>query len=143
MRKRAGIRATIQPRYWHTGVCVSAGALIFGMVDLIYIKNMGRLPGLMDIWWLAILLPLFCGAGITSGCGGAALWRRIAAAAVCGFLLALVYTAVSAGLGQVYGAPVNKIAVCLVWRGFIFTILSTLGTLLTELWLPEPNVLND
>jgi len=139
MQKRAEIRATIQPRYWHTGVCVAAGSLIFGIVDFIYIKNMGRLPGLIDIWWLSVLVPLFCGVVVTLGCGGAALWKRIVAAAVCGLLLALVYTAVSAGLGLAYGVTVNKIAVCFVWRGFIFTILSILGAFLTELWLPEPS----
>jgi len=139
MQKRAEIRATIQPRYWHTGVCVAAGSLIFGIVDFIYIKNMGRLPGLIDIWWLSVLVPLFCGVVVTLGCGGAALWKRIVAAAVCGLLLALVYTAVSAGLGLAYGVTVNKIAVCFVWRGFIFTMLSILGAFLTELWLPEPS----
>ncbi len=137
MRKRAQIRASIQPRYWHAGACVLAGALIFGIADFIYLRNMGRLPGLIDIWWFAVLVPIFCGALVTLGCGGAALWKRIVAAAVCGTLLALVYTAVSAGLGQAYGVSVNKMAVHFLWRGFIFTILSTLGTLLTELWLPE------
>ena len=56
---------------------------------------------------------------------------------MCGILLAAVYTAVSAGLGQAYDVPVDKIAVRFMWRGFIFTILSTIGALLTELWLPE------
>ena len=116
---------------------VLAGALIFGIVDFAYLKHVGRLPGLVDIWWLAVLVPLFCGAGVTLGCGGSALWRRIVAAAVCGILLAAVYTAVSAGLGQVYSVPVDRIAVRFMWRGFIFTILSTIGALLTELWLPE------
>jgi len=137
MRKRAEIRLSIKPRYWHVGLCALAGVSIFGIADFVYLRNMGKLPALIDIWWLAILVPLFCGAGVTLGCGGATLGKRIIAAVVCGVVVALLYSAISAGLGQSYGTTFGEIAKFCFWRIFIFTILSTLGALFTELELPE------
>jgi len=135
MSKRAEVRATMKPRYWHIGICALASVLVFGFVDLIYLSEVRELPGLLDIWWLAILVPLICGAGVTLGCRGSKLWKRIAAAAGCGVLIGLVYTVVSGALGQSYGIAFGEAAKYCIWRIFVFTILSTLGTLLTELWL--------
>jgi hypothetical protein len=87
---------------------------------------------LKDIWWLAILVPFVCGSLITYGCGGALLMRRIAAAAVCGIITALVYTAVSV---PVFNAELcaGDVASGCVWRIFIFTIFSAFGAIVTEL----------
>jgi len=77
---------------------------------------------------------------VTLGAGGAALWKRIVGAAICGGVVGLLYTAVSMILG--YGGPieVGEMATGCIWRVFVFTILSTMGVLLTELKLPEPRV---
>ena len=85
-----------------------------------------------DIWWLAVIFPFVCGSIITYGCGGADLMRRVAAAAVCGVITALLYAAVSAPvIGSELGAG-NIVSNC-VWRIFIFTIFSSLGAIITEL----------
>jgi len=132
MRKRAEARASIKPRYWHIGLCTVATAAIFVLADFIYRRNFGELPGLRDIWWLVALAPLLCGAVVTLGCGGAVLGKRIAAAAACGVLSGLLYTAVSMILNSDGGILVGG-----VWRVFIFAILSTIGAIVTELKLPE------
>jgi len=139
MRKRAEVRLSMKPRYWHVGLCALSGALILGISDFIFLKNMGQSPGLINIWWLAILVPLFCGAGVTLGCGGAALWKRIVAAAVCGVVLAPLYTAISAILVQSHGTTFGEIARYCVLRVFIFAILSTVAAVVTEMRLPEPS----
>jgi hypothetical protein len=110
----------------------------FGLasVDYNYLQNVGNLPGLKDIWYLAGLVPLGCGALVTLGCGGAKLWKRIVAAAICGIALGVMYPAVSTLLVQ--KMAVVDIAKACVWRVFIFTILSTVGAIVTELVLPEP-----
>jgi hypothetical protein len=138
MRKRGEMRAAMRPRYWHIAICAMAGAAIFGLTDFVYLKNLGELPGLKDIWWLVALVPLLCGAAVTLGAGGAALPKRVLGATVCGGLVGVLYTTVTAMLG--HGAPVGAgdIAVGCVWRVFIFGILSTIGMLVTELKLPEP-----
>ncbi|MFH1719830.1 MAG: hypothetical protein ABIF19_20955, partial [Planctomycetota bacterium] len=117
--KRAEARALMKPRYWHVGIVAVATAGILGLADFIYLRNIGELPGLRDIWWLAILAPLLCGAVVTLGCGGTALGKRIAAAAFCGGSAGAFYAVISAILSH----NGEIIAGC-VWRIFIFAVLA-------------------
>jgi len=132
MRIRAEKRAQQKPRYWHTGLCAFGAAGLFVLTDLIFMNATGAVSSLKDIWWLAILLPFICGSIITYVCGGALLTRRIAAAAVCGVMTALVYTAVSVPVFNVELSAGEIASVC-VWRIFIFTIFSAVGAIITEL----------
>jgi len=134
MGKRAEARALLKPRYWHVGICAIAAAGVMGLADRMYLNSAGVLPVLRDIWPLAILVPLACGAAATLGCGGAALGRRAAAAAVAGGLAGALYAVISVILGRDGGI----VASC-VWRVFIFAILAVIGAILTELKLPEPD----
>ena len=135
MRKRAEIRAAIKPRYWHMGLCAVGAAGIFGFADFVYLGNTGALPGLKEIWWLVVLVPLVCGAVVTLGAGGTALWKRIIGAAVCGAVAGVLYTAASTMLGHAQGVAVVEIAKYCFWRTFIFAGLSTIGAVITELKL--------
>ncbi len=132
MRKIAEARELVKPRYWHAGLCVFGTVAALGLADYIYLGKFDSLPSLRDIWPLAILAPLLCGAALTLGCGGAALGKRIAAAAACGALTGMLYAAVSAMSGDSSSIVVN----C-VWRMFVFAILSVVGAVVTEIKLPE------
>ena len=138
MRKRARMRTEMRPRYWHIVLCAIVGSGIFVFTDFAYIEKLGELPRLKEIWWLAVLVPALCGAVVTLGAGGAPMWKRVIGAAACGGAVGVLYTAVSAMLG--YGGPfgTGDILINCVWRVFIFTILSVIGMLLTEIKLPEP-----
>jgi hypothetical protein len=139
MRRRAQIRASMKSRYWHMGWYALAAALVFGIADLTYLRSTGELPGLKDIWWLVVTVPLLCGMGTTLGCGGAAFWKRIVAAVVCGVVVGALYTMFSAILSHSSGtAAYNPTAAC-VWRMFVFAVLSIIGAVVTELKLPEPD----
>jgi len=140
MRRRAEMRASIKPRYWHVALSAVVAAFSLGSVDYNYLNNVGNLPGLKDIWWLVLLVPLACGALVTLGCGGARLWKRIAAATICGIALGVLYTGVSAVLVKRMRA--SDIASACVWRAFLFAILSTVGAIATELKLPGPKTEN-
>jgi len=137
MQKRALARASLKRRYWHVGLCAIGVAGLFTFAEFVYLENVGAPPGLNILWWLAVLVPgvLICGAVVTLGCGGAALGKRIFAAAVCGVLIGVLYTAVSARLNYNGG-----IAASCVWRVFIFAILSTIGAIVTELKLPDTDM---
>jgi hypothetical protein len=139
MRRRAQIRALMKPRYWHVDWYVLAAVLIFGIADFIYLRSTGELPGLKDIWWLAIIVPLLCGMGITLGCRGAALGRRIIAAVFGGIAVGALYTIFSAILSRSTKITVGNPAIICMWRMFIFAVLSTIGAVVTELKLPEPD----
>jgi hypothetical protein len=135
MRKRAELRATMKPRYWHVGLICVAAAGILGLADFIYLRNIGEPPGLRGIWPLVILAPLICGTAVTLGCGGAALGKRIVTAAVCGVLAGALYAVVSVLLSHDGGIVASSI-----WRMFIFAILSIVGAIITELKLPEQSI---
>jgi hypothetical protein len=140
MGLRARMRASIEPRYWHVGACVVAAAAVFGLVDYAHVGRMGEAPGLRAYWWLVVAVPLVCGSLTTLGCGGAALGRRIAAAALTGAATALVAMLILMVLGSAGGAAATGAVSMTIWRLFLLTILSTLGAILTELMLPEPSV---
>jgi hypothetical protein len=134
MRKRAELRASLKPRYWHVGLCAIGVTALFAFARWIYLENPGEPSGSNTLWWLAVLVPgaLVCGAVVTLGCGGAALGKRIVAAAACGVLTGVLYAAASSALGHN-----SRIVASCVWWVFIFAILSTIGALLTEIKLPE------
>ena len=140
MRKRGEWRATLKPRYWHILLCIITGSAIFILADWVYYTRFGELPGLWTMWPLAVIVPLLCGSVVTFGAGGTPLWRRSISAAVCGACVGVLYTVISPVLG--YNTPIDiaEIAVNCVWRVFVFTILSVVGMLLTELNLPEPEI---
>ena len=138
MRKRAQMRSQMRPRFWHIVLCSIVGSGIFVLTDFAYIENLGGLPKLKDIWWLAALVPTLCGAVVTLGAGGAPMWKRVIGAVACGGGIGVLYTAGFTLLG--YGGPIglSDIIIDCVWRVFIFIILSAIGMLLTEIKLPEP-----
>jgi hypothetical protein len=135
MRKRAQVRIQMKPRYWHVGLCAIGVVTIFALAEFLYIKNAGVPPDYNKLWWLAVLVPLICGAIVTLGCGGAALTKRLTAAAVCGVLIGVLSTAFSVILSYNSGI----VASC-VWRVFIFAIVSTIGAIITELKLPDMDI---
>jgi hypothetical protein len=136
MQKRALARASLKPRYWHVGLCAIGITGLCALAEFLYLANTRQPPGLNKMWWLAGLVPqlLFCGAIVTFGCGGASLGKRLAAAAVCGVLIAVLATIISAILS--YNGRFVAIG---VWRIFIFAIVSTIGAIITELNLPDTN----
>jgi hypothetical protein len=137
MRRRAEIRASLRPRYWHVPLCVLALAGVFGLVDYLHLGRAGQLPGLGEFWWLLVAMPLLCGALTTLGCGGATLGRRVAGALVAGVSAAVLAAGVSMLTGRMATADVQPLTLG-IWRAFICAILSVLGAVATELVLPEP-----
>ncbi len=140
MRKRSEVRAEMPPRYWHIALCAVVGLGIFGIADLFYLRRVGELPGLNEIWWLAVLVPLLCGAAVTLGAGGAALSKRIIGGAICGVMVGAFYTGMPAMIGHAGPIGFGEMATRCLWRVLVLTIFSTIGVILTELKLSEPSM---
>jgi hypothetical protein len=140
LRKRSEWRATIAPRYWHVCLCALAGSVIFVMVDFIYYTNYAELPGLRAVWIFGLAIPLICGSIVTLGAGGASLGNRVIGGAVCGALIGVLCGVLSPVLVNNVHIELSDIAINCVWRVFVFTILSIIGVLLTELKMPEPEI---
>jgi hypothetical protein len=136
MRERSEIRAKQKPRYWHILVCAIVGTGIFWFVNEAFIKNFTALPLLKDIWLPAIVVPFLCGAVVTVAARGAALGKRVIGGALCGSLTGIFYTIVSVFfLAEISAGTVDIMITCL-WLVFVFTIMSTIGVLVTEMKLP-------
>jgi hypothetical protein len=138
MRKRSEMRASMQPRYWHTALVGLAGLGIFILADHFYLSKNGVLPGIKNIWLLAMVVPMICGSIINIGAGGAILSKRVAGAALCGVITGIVYTILSSGIGYGNAAGLNDMAITGLWRIFLFSIFAVIGAILTEIMLPEP-----
>ncbi len=138
MRKRSEIRERRAPRYWHILLCVLSGTGIFMLIDWQYLEKAGGLPSLQTIWGFAVIVSLLIGMVVTLGAGGAALLKRIGGGALCGVTVGLL-SAILSGFG-VADPPIESSAVIIsgVWRAFVFTIITVLGVLLTEIKMPEP-----
>ena len=139
MRKRSERRAGMQPRYWHIVLCAIVGTGIFTLIDSLYLNKFGELPNLKVIWGFAVIVPLLIGIVATMGAGGAALWKRIAGAAICGAAVGIISAVISGWLGTTDSVEISVIAINCLWRAFVFTTVSVIGVLLTEVNMPEPN----
>ncbi len=140
MRKRAELRATLAPRYWHAGLCAIAMATVFGMFDHLQLQEIMQANEVNGLWWLSFVMPLAMGAFVTLWCGGATLGKRIISACLCGLSGSLIYTCIT--VFQVYGSEIlpKPIIVAAVWRLFVFAIFATIGAIVTELKLPDPDL---
>jgi hypothetical protein len=138
--KRIKLRSALAKRFWHISVCALAGAGIFGIADFIYFNTTGALPGLATIWWLALLIPLVCGALVTLSCGGATLGERFIGAAACGAAAGMLYTALPVLLYPGSTIAAGGIAANCLWRVFLFSIFSTIGAIVTELKMADPDL---
>lgn len=138
--KRVKLRASMKKRYWHIVLCAITSAGIFGVADFYYLNYVGNLPDLRSIWWLSVLVPMLCGSMVTLGCGGASLGERIVGSAVCGSMIAILYSAISAWLGQRSGIALSLFGASFLWRLFVFSMFSMLGAIVTELKLADPDL---
>jgi hypothetical protein len=140
MRNRAQYRASLKPRYWHIPLYAAAAAAVLVAADFLFLKNTGIAPSLNNTWWFALLITLCCGAGITLGCGGAVLSKRIMSAVVWGVLTALLYTAVSTFLFRGGTVVLNETLISGAWHLFIFALFAAIAAVVTELRLPDPKL---
>ncbi len=140
MRKRGDWRATIPPRYWPVFLCVLAGTGLFLLVDFIYYMHFAELPSLKTIWFFALAVSLVCGSVVTLGAGGASLWKRVISGTICGAVIGVLYGVLSPVLIHTISIGPSVIAINCVWRVFVFSILSVIGVLITELKLPDPEI---
>jgi hypothetical protein len=140
MRERSELRVKLKPRYWHIPVIALLGTGILWLFNQSFYHNFETLPLLKDIWYLAIIVPSLCGAAVTIAARGAGLGKRVVGGAVCGSLIGLFYPIVSAVLLPAGLPGMVDILITAVWFIFVFTIVSTIGTIVTEIKLPGEKV---
>jgi hypothetical protein len=138
MQRRAQLREGLPARRWHVATVALIGAGVMGLADYGFVVRTGGLPGLKPIWWLMMALPLWSGAMVAWGCGGASLAKRIIAAAVGGASIGILASILASVIVRIGAAADFPLLTLSVWRIFIFTVLAIVGASLLELSLPEP-----
>jgi len=141
MRRRAEVRQQLTPRYWHVAACAILAAGVWYAAEMALTGQMGQLPTLRHVWYLTLGIPALVGISITIFSGGAALWRRVVSATGGGFLLAVLSTTATALLtAGTFEVPLKTVMYALVWRSFAFSLFATIAAILTELFLPDPDL---
>ena len=137
IQHRAQRRLKQAPRYWHSLVCALGTAGVLALGDKLQMHGLGALPRMTDLWWLVMLSGLGCGALVTLGCGGAPLGKRIMCASLIGALTGALYTLFAGQFAAMAQISIQGLGVTCIWRMFSLTLLVTIGTLVTEVLLPE------
>lgn len=139
---RLAQRAREKPGYRHIAMLVTVGTGLFAGMEYLYLVTAAHMPTLGELWWFVAVISPALGAGVTLGCGGATMWRRIAATVAAGVLTGMLWTAVSVinGAADCAGLSIADTLVAGAWRVFALAVLATLGTGVTELLLPDPDV---
>jgi len=142
IRHRRKLRSGLKTRYWHVPLCVFAGTLLLGFIDVVYFNLTGRIPQFGDIWWLSIWIPVLMAAAASSWAGRALLSKWVILGAICGALIGFFYTAISVALGSYVvqkGSEIitimqfmGRLSVLALWRAFLFTIVAIIGVFIVE-----------
>ncbi|MGA1871063.1 MAG: hypothetical protein ACMUJM_21220 [bacterium] len=131
--ERAERRKRIKSRYYMAVLVSVACAAAFIGIDKYYIVNYSIIPNLKQIWWLLTLIPFIGGIMISRMAGGASSMKRVLSAVVASVAASLMYTAFFATYGLPMKGRIASIFSTGVWRMFIFSLISALGVLLSEI----------
>jgi ABC-type uncharacterized transport system permease subunit len=82
-------------------------------------------------------MPVLGGIAVTLGCKGALMWKRIVVSAICGCVIGTLFTATSIYIILNKGFENNGLMRYWALIIFIFSILSAIGAIITEMKLPE------
>jgi hypothetical protein len=137
MRRRAELRATRAARRWQLVPLALLAAAALGAVEYLVTRSTGTVPSYREIWWAVLPAALVVGSLYTLTAGGLSLGRRIVGAARCGIATGLAAAAISWGLAE-WAIPGGELASTAIWRAFALGVLTPIGTILTEVSLPEP-----
>lgn len=142
LRQRSHLRAGLKTRYWPVAVGVLAGIFLLALMDVIHFQVIGFVPRFGDIWWVALLIPIFMAGAVSFWAGGAAVSKRILGGALCGALIGFFYPGMEAALsvfltkglnnGAIPFQFLSKMALIGLWRAFIFAIVAFIGAFAVE-----------
>jgi hypothetical protein len=139
MKRRAEARKGRRPRAWPIPVVVLGATIGLGLLEFGFFKLKGRIPGLGDIWWLAVWVPFLAAWLSTRWAGGASVGKRVGWAVLGGISIGALWTLLGGfwaeivpGMTPGVAGLTGKLALKAVWQAFIFSLISALGAFLAE-----------
>ena len=136
MKERSEIRSKLKARFWHVPLITVFGVGMFWACNQYLYQQFNGLAGLGSIWIAVLVIPWLCGTIITRMAGGMVIWKRIVSGALCGMSIAVLQVALFTSLGWAGDMSLADILINGFWKVFVYTIVSTVGVLSTELSLP-------
>jgi hypothetical protein len=146
MKQISEMRLGLAVRLWHVPAAALITAALMVFSHHLYHSNTQILPTKDNLWYLrplfclAALIPAAAGWATARFAGGLVRSRRIIAATLCGTAVGLIYTIAAFGLEHRWTAERPDLLVPLIWRVFAFTIFSTIGALIAEITLADPDL---
>ena len=141
MRERSQARSGQPERRWHAPALGAAlGVLMLAAGWLTMRSHPDAAPTLRELWPAVLLAPLLVGGLTTAFAGGAALGRRILLGGKGGLVLAVIDLAGYLALALAAGVDLTAWTVsgALLWRLFLYGMLSTVAAVVVELSAPSP-----
>jgi hypothetical protein len=131
--------AEIPARVWHIALLAVISALVLHATDMLCINTYGTLPAIGDVWWLIGLVAVLNGVFMSRWSGGMRISRRIICTACSGPVIGLLYSLLTALFYNNHITALELITLC-TWRMFILSIFTTLGSMMNELFEPDPDI---
>ena len=141
IRSRFEKRFAMPSRYWHSVVITIASAVTLSAANYGYFVKTGVMPDLKQIIPAIILVPLILGSIITLGCRGASLWNRIIATVISSIFTGILHNIIITAIHFSGQMEIQVFTVDCLWKAFIYTIIAVPGALITELIIPDPDLL--
>ncbi len=146
MQQISELRQTIAARLWHIPLIALLAAGIFAAAHYGYFTKTGLAPVTENMWFikplfcLILLIPAACGCAATRYAGGLARAKRIASAAIVGLAVGIIYSVAAYKMEQGWNLEQVQLWVPLIWRSFAMAIFCTIGAIITEIKLPDPDM---
>ncbi|MBC8378021.1 MAG: hypothetical protein H8E62_02490, partial [Planctomycetes bacterium] len=146
MQRISELRRTIPARLWHLPLAAGVAVGIFAAAHYGYFTKTGMAPVTDNMWYikplfcLILLVPAACGWVTTRFAGGLTRMKRIVSAAIVGLAIGILYSVTAYKMEQSWDMEQVQLWVPLIWRSFAMAIFCTIGAIITEIKLPDPDM---
>jgi hypothetical protein len=146
MQRISEVRANLSTRLWHIPVAAGLAVGIFAAAHYGYFIKSGITPTTDNKWFmkplfcLVFFLPLVTGWAVTRFAGGLSRIKRAGSSAICGLCIGIVYSLAAFMMERQWDLEQVQLLVPMIWRAFAMAIFCTIGTLITEIRMPDPDL---
>ncbi|MFC2158197.1 hypothetical protein ACFLT9_10205 [Acidobacteriota bacterium] len=142
LKEKKELRSGQGSRTWHLPLLILSAGLLLALIDYLYFQQAGHLPGLNEVWWLVLWIPLLFSTLVSKAAGGASMAKRLVLGLLSGMGTALLYTLFKTWLLPSFISGIStpgpflsilgQMGLMSLWLAFIFSLLSLVGVFFIE-----------
>ncbi len=156
MQRISELRANLPEKTWHIPVISVIFAGILAMSYYLYYTQTGTIPTEENMWFMSIkpffeisvkpfltilaVLLMIAGGTLTQFAGGLSRIKRILAASICGIFIGIGFSIATFYLEKSWQLEQVQLIVPMTLRIFAGAIFCTIGAIVTEIILPDPDM---